>query len=181
VRSAFYAVNFPKEVPAINDKQSCLDDRPASLIPPISRPASKLTRDPRRAEYPGWKKRVMDVYTTFIGEHEENSTLSPIKIAVLDTGIDKTHPNLVAREERIIKKYNWTNEDQKKAVGDNNGHGTFVANLLLDYAPGAQLCVAKIAEDSKPSPPELVAKAGTNLTWPRGRMCNHGPAVWVSV
>lgn len=100
----------------------------------------------------------MDVYEKFTGECEEKGTLFPVKIAVLDTGIDMIHPNLVARSDQIVEKYNWTDKNHPKAVKDNSGHGTFVANLLLDYAPGANLYVAKIAKDMSPSPPGLIAE-----------------------
>ncbi len=114
---------------------------------------------PRRREYLRWRQRFKDVYKKFIEEcPQQQGSLSPLKIAVLDTGIDMTHPDIVAREEQIKSKYNWTDGKRKHAVQDNNGHGTFVTGLLLDYAPDAELYVAKIAEDSAPSPPGLVAK-----------------------
>ena len=40
---------------------------------------------------------------------------------------------------------------------DHTGHGTFVAGLILDYAPDAELYVAKIA-DRDPSDPRVIAK-----------------------
>ena len=64
---------------------------------------------------------------------------SPVKIAVLDTGIDQTHPDIDARNEQIKGKCNWTNERFKNMVDDHNGHGTFTAGLLLDYAPDSAL------------------------------------------
>lgn len=62
-----------------------------------------------------------------------------------------------AREEQIKDKYNWINERFKNKVPDRNGHGTHTSGLLLDYAPDAELYIAKIA-DNKPSDPRLIAK-----------------------
>ena len=80
-----------------------------------------------------------------------------MKIAVLDTGIDQTHPDIDAREEQIKGRHNWTNEKFKNMVDDHNGHGTFTAGLLLDYAPDSELYIAKIAEN-KPPNPRIIAK-----------------------
>ena len=82
---------------------------------------------------------------------------SPVKVAILDTGADLTHPDREARLENIKGKYNWLNENLKKSVHDRNGHGTFTAGLLLDYAPDAHLYIAKIAENKPPSP-RIIAK-----------------------
>ena len=90
----------------------------------------------------------------FIPAH---SQVAPVKIAVLDSGVDLSHPDFDARAENIKGTYNWLNEKRPRAVHDREGHGTFVAGLLLDYAPDADLYVAKIA-DNKPSDPRVIAK-----------------------
>jgi len=77
-----------------------------------------------------------------------------VKIAVLDSGVDETHNALDTGQIKL--KLNWTNKF-KKAVHDYDGHGTFTASLLVDYAPDAELYIAKIAE-KKPSPPGIIAE-----------------------
>lgn len=65
-----------------------------------------------------------------------------------------------ARVENINKlKHNWVREGAETAVHDLDGHGTFVTDLLLDYAPDATIYVAKIAE-KKPANPRIIAKVG---------------------
>ncbi|KAL6804134.1 peptidase S8/S53 domain-containing protein [Trichoderma sp. SZMC 28012] len=84
-----------------------------------------------------------------------------IKIAILDTGIDIQHPHIDARRENIRDRYNWLSDDETanlRLISDRSGHGTFAASLILDYAPDAQLYVAKIADDT-PSKPSVIAKA----------------------
>ncbi|OCK74584.1 subtilisin-like protein [Lepidopterella palustris CBS 459.81] len=98
------------------------------------------------------------VYEEFVQKHLQNRLQSPVKIAILDTGVDLNHPDMDARDNQIKGKYNWFNERFKKMVPDHVGHGTHTAGLLLDYAPDAELYIAKIAED-KPSDPRMIAKA----------------------
>ncbi|KAK2055145.1 subtilisin-like protein [Colletotrichum caudatum] len=111
-------------------------------------------------KYRGWKANYDDVYERFIPVESLSamSYLAPVKIAVLDTGIDMNHPDLEARMENIKGKYNWLSEVHKTMVHDSSGHGTFTACLLLDYAPDAELFVAKIAEKD-PLRPKIIANA----------------------
>ncbi|UKZ49883.1 hypothetical protein TrVGV298_004136 [Trichoderma virens] len=102
--------------------------------------------------------RYREVYDRFI---PQSPAPPSIRIAILDTGIDIRHPDIAARLENIQDRYNWIKEDgnmDRSVVFDQSGHGTFAASLILDYAPDAQLYVAKIA-DSEPSTASLIAKA----------------------
>ena len=111
-------------------------------------------------DYEAWKQRYARVYYKFV-----LSTGSPqlprVKIAVLDTGLDESHPYVEARIENIKARYNWMAKTgrEQQLVLDSHGHGTFAASLILDYAPDAELYIAKIAADNRPAPPEIIAKA----------------------
>ena len=90
-------------------------------------------------------------------------TLFPVTVAVVDSGVDATHPEL---EGRIL--------DAKSFVGgsprqDTLGHGTFVAGIIaagLDnkigiagLAPSSELLVAKVVGNDRVIPVDAVAKA----------------------
>jgi thermitase len=64
-----------------------------------------------------------------------------ITVAVIDTGVDLTHPGLV---DRLVPGYDFVDEDADPAEegvpGDLGfGHGTHVAGLVALAAPGAQI------------------------------------------
>lgn len=103
-----------------------------------------------------WKGDVLEVYKKFIPSSVSNH-VSPVRIAVLDTGVDLNHPDIEARLEQIKGKYNWVDEGSKGQVHDRNGHGTCTTGLLLDFAPNAEIYVAKVAE-MKLVGPETIAK-----------------------
>lgn len=84
----------------------------------------------------------------------------PVKIAVLDTGINTknaairsicdTIKSLRRNQDRsnpIQAVKSFTKDHQRKGGLDTCGHGTHVAWLLLKNAPDANIYVAKVAED----------------------------------
>lgn len=73
-----------------------------------------------------------------------------IVIAILDTGIDRNHPDL---KDRIIDGRNFTAEGDRDDYTDMNGHGTHVAGTIagsqdgkgvVGVAPEAQLLICKV-------------------------------------
>jgi subtilisin family serine protease len=104
------------------------------FITPIFQVLSRSIISQWGFSYQEWKLRYQEVYDKFIPETSSSTT--PVRVAVLDSGIDFSHPEIEAWGENIKGKYNWLNDEHPNAVHDQNGHGTFVAGLLFDYAPG---------------------------------------------
>ncbi|WP_044357420.1 S8 family peptidase, partial [Paenibacillus sp. E194] len=59
-----------------------------------------------------------------------------IKVAVIDSGADMEHPLL---KDRIVKAHDFVEGDEYPQ--DEKGHGTHVAGIVAQQAPGASLLI----------------------------------------
>ncbi|KAL8902272.1 MAG: hypothetical protein Q9207_004808 [Kuettlingeria erythrocarpa] len=98
---------------------------------------------------------------------------SRVKIAILDTGIDLSHPDfdssagslgavdvqqLGPRRDRVKECKSFVGEGAGDR--DNVGHGTHCAALLLELSPNADIYVARVCEEGTENMnPEVVAQA----------------------
>lgn len=93
----------------------------------------------------------------------EPPPLAPVKVAVIDSGVDGTHPEL---QGRIAASRSFV---AGPATVDTQGHGTFVAGLIAaqtndgvgiaGLAPPAELLIAKVVGPQRSIPVEAEAKA----------------------
>ena len=83
-----------------------------------------------------------------------------VKIAILDTGIDRKHPSIEAQWNRRVKDAkSWI--DGEGGDRDTCGHGTHNTSLLMKVAPEALIYVARVVKDYNGSlNDEIVAKVG---------------------
>ena len=96
--------------------------------------------------------------------------LPPVKVAVIDSGIDKSHPELV---RRVVAAKSFVGG----TANDDDGHGTFVAGEIAaavdngrgiaGLAPSAHLVVAKVVRADGSVSTWAEAKA---IRW--ARVCN---------
>jgi hypothetical protein len=94
---------------------------------------------------------------------QEVAPLAPVRVAVIDSGIDGTHPELAPRIEAARSFVGGS------AKTDTQGHGTFVAGLIAagandgvgiaGLAPSARLLVAKVVTSTGTIPVEAEVKA----------------------
>lgn len=77
--------------------------------------------------------------------------LAPVDVAVLDSGIDATHPDLAGK---VVEAFHFRPEGEdvaraEVAAGTNNdtyGHGTGVASIIARIAPNARLHDLRVLE-----------------------------------
>ena len=89
-------------------------------------------------------------------------TLAPVTVAVIDSGVDSSHPELAGR---ILDSESFVGGSAR----DSLGHGTFVAGIvaagvengigIAGLAPSAELLVAKVVTSSRTIPVEAEARA----------------------
>jgi subtilisin family serine protease len=103
-------------------------------------------------EYFTWRTNFKQVYDKFVTGNL--TTTTTVKVAILDTGIDATHPDVRESKHQIKAFKSWLTSGD---THDSFGHGTHIAGLLLELAPDAELYIAKIAEDH-PSDPSAIAE-----------------------
>jgi subtilisin family serine protease len=84
--------------------------------------------------------RLAEAHTLSVG--------SGVTVAVLDTGVDATHPALAGR---LVPGFDFVDFDatpnEAGAVGDRGfGHGTHVASLVAQVAPGARILPIRVLD-----------------------------------
>nr|AJD23190.1 putative subtilisin [Onygena corvina] len=109
--------------------------------------------------YPVSFRKLAETYDAFFqaGEDEE-----PVRVAILDTGIDLGHPELQAARSdprsgrpikgegpqiNRVKKWKSFCGGKEEEVSDIDGHGTHVAGIILQLAPTAELYIAQVSKD----------------------------------
>lgn len=109
----------------------------------ISHSKSKDTAD--------WKKRLRKQNLMY-GIGREPS--AKIRIAILDTGIDKSHPQVLREwyheatnhEGRIRDFKDFVHGDTPKDV---SGHGTHIAGIILDLSSNTHVYIGRVVESQK--------------------------------
>ena len=87
---------------------------------------------------------------------DENRKEKAVRIAILDTGVDFTHPQIQAARlaKRIVAYFPESTEKNRHSefnsaqfYQDSHGHGTHVTSVLLRTAPNARIYIAKVTEN----------------------------------
>ena len=110
----------------------------------------------------------LDKSVPFVGTNTpitEGIDGSGIIVAVIDTGVDYNHPDLLGwgSDGKVIGGYNFINEDDLPI--DTNGHGTQVAGVIAadgnitGVAPKAKILAYKVSEDGKGVSSDLIIRA----------------------
>lgn len=99
------------------------------------------------------------MYKDFIPDQLPEAIL-PVKIAILDTGLDMDHECIEAHTGRVQGR-NWLTEPESKRFHDSHGHGTHIAGIILDLIPHCELFVAKVT-DGETADPGILARVSSS-------------------
>lgn len=85
-----------------------------------------------------------------------------VRVAILDTGIDRTNAQISEEWDRIEYKSCLKNDESGEE--DLHGHGTHIAGLILRIARNVKLYVFRVAKDNKFSEENIDAIASVRKT-----------------
>ena len=110
------------------EKEKALEKQPdvEYVEPDYASVAAYSPNDPelrQRRQYEIYQQSFHNAWNTARGI--DRRTGRGIKVAVIDTGCDRNHPDL---RGKIIKSYDFANRDPY--AWDDTGHGTFVAGII---------------------------------------------------
>jgi hypothetical protein len=80
-----------------------------------------------------------------------------VRVAILDTGVDTSHPEISRKRDRIKECRSWVAGLPNE--GDICGHGTFLTSLFLKVAPAADMYVARIFKNHEGETQEAMREA----------------------
>jgi thermitase len=87
-----------------------------------------------------------------------------IKVAVIDSGIDLTHPVFAGKLSAISEFWDYVGNDatpQDESGGNGYGHGTAVAGIILQVAPRAKILPIRVLRpDGSANTSDVVAAIG---------------------
>ena len=103
----------------------------------------------------------------------EAPSSGPIRVAILDTGALFADEVLDLYDGQLIECRNWhdctdENGEHMPDGGDDDGHGTHVASLLLGVAPNCHVYVARVSGHRKA---QRSASANHRVGWQVAQVC----------
>lgn len=87
----------------------------------------------------------------------KQSSYHRVRIAIIDSGIDPTHKDVIARASRFVDFKSFIPKETDRR--DDSGHGTHVAMILLKVAPEADIYVARVFSRTLLTPTNGIALA----------------------
>lgn len=104
-----------------------------------------------------WLKKMNRCHEMLLGQSPIDS-LSRVKIAILDTGLDD-NTAFFQSDVYLSRIREWKDfVDDVKEPQDCHGHGTHLASLILKISPQSDLFIARVAKD-----PESLADSAHNV------------------
>ncbi|KAL1873557.1 hypothetical protein Daus18300_003922 [Diaporthe australafricana] len=84
-----------------------------------------------------------DSFSSFVKRNEDSSK-PPIRVAIIDTGIDKNHVEIIFDGKHIKDEWCFSYVGSASDFHDYNGHGTHCTSLVQKVAPDAEIYVLKV-------------------------------------
>ncbi|TID04592.1 Reticulocyte-binding protein 2-like protein a [Colletotrichum higginsianum] len=100
-----------------------------------------------------WMKDFIRSRNTILSpQHDKN--MERVRVTIIDTGLDRTHPFVIKRRwqdsrqaanKKVALFQDFVTENPSTEAIDEDGHGTFIAGIVLQLAPLVELSIARVA------------------------------------
>ncbi|UKZ68754.1 uncharacterized protein TrAtP1_009775 [Trichoderma atroviride] len=97
-----------------------------------------------------WLRDLKKISELVERKRRDCAVSAEIRVAILDTGLDREFPTFRAKSglmKSIIEEKDFVDPDAQ-TMTDTFGHGTLMARLLMECAPGAGILVARVAKST---------------------------------
>lgn len=97
-----------------------------------------------------WLSDLMKISRQVESKRRECGVTAPVRVAILDTGLNLDLP-IFTKKSGLLKSVTDMKDFVKPGtttITDTFGHGTFMARLVMECAPGAEILVARVAENT---------------------------------
>ncbi|OHW94399.1 intracellular serine protease [Colletotrichum incanum] len=100
-----------------------------------------------------WMKDFIRSRNTILSPQYDKN-MERVRVTIIDTGLDKTHPFVIKRRwqdfrqaanKKIVLFQDFVTENPSAEAIDEDGHGTFIAGIVLQLAPLVELSIARVA------------------------------------
>ncbi|KAH0439996.1 hypothetical protein CcaCcLH18_02713 [Colletotrichum camelliae] len=95
-----------------------------------------------------WLKTLNELSREIEGQRRKAGVKTRIRVAVLDTGLNLQLPEFADPDGRIKRVQDVKDFVDQPKGNDTFGHGSFMARLVMECAPSADIYVARVARNS---------------------------------
>jgi subtilisin family serine protease len=95
---------------------------------------------------------------------EPDESSPRVKIAILDTGLDLSHPDMLMEyKDGRIKCHDFI--DESTAIEDLDGHGTHCTSTLAKIAPNAEIYIGRVFRRCRAENSSLATVVKVSRAW----------------
>lgn len=96
-----------------------------------------------------WLQDIKKISESVERMRRDKNVKTPIRIAILDTGLNRELSAFKKKPGLLRRVRDWVDYvEGASECTDTHGHGTLMARLVMESAPGAEILVARIAKST---------------------------------
>jgi hypothetical protein len=98
-----------------------------------------------------WLENIKKISQSVELKRRAQRITTPVRVAILDTGLDMDLPIFKKKPglRRAVKEQMDYVDPGAPTMTDTFGHGTLMARIVMECAPGAEILVARVSRNTK--------------------------------